>query len=635
MADARKKKIVTNVPETFEFGAETGKILQLVIHSLYANKDIFLRELISNSSDALDKFRYESLSNEKLDDGDAPLKITIKFDEKNSSLTIFDNGIGMSRDELIENLGTIARSGTQKFLENISGNKNADVTLIGQFGVGFYSAFMVASEAEVISRKAGDEQAWVWRSKADGKYTVSQAEEKIGRGTTIKLTIKEDSKEFLDKHRISHIVGTYSDHISFPVELIDEDGAVQSLNAGKALWAKPKSEITQEQYTEFYKHVAHAGDKPWIILHNKVEGAIQYTNLLFIPSAKPFDLFHPDRATRVRLYVKKVFISEQNIDLIPRNLRFLRGIIDSEDLPLNISRETLQHNNILRKINTSITKKVLSELKDKAKKAPEEFAKFWDNFGSVLKEGLCEGIDSSRDQLLEVCHFCTTKSTDKRISLDSYIENMQEGQKAIYYLAGDSLEAIKNSPQLEGFLKKNLEVILLTDSVDDFWTTVNHEYKGFELVSINRSGLNIENLEGSAADKDSKPEQQSQAEQAVEAFKEILQGKVLNVVASRKLSDSPVCLAVQEGAMDMRMERFLLSQNQLASASLKILEINTNNPLVQFIGKNADSQKAKELGLLLFDQACVLEGEPIANPGDFAKRLNKFLEGGILGLSLK
>jgi len=630
MGTARKKKIETTAPETFEFGAETGKILQLVIHSLYANKDIFLRELISNSSDALDKFRYESLSNDKLDESGEPLRITITFDEQNSLLNISDNGIGMNREDLIENLGTIARSGTQKFLEAISGDKKADVTLIGQFGVGFYSAFMVASEAEVISRKAGDSQAWVWRSKADGKYTVSPSEENQGRGTTIKLTIKEDSKDFLDKHRISHIVHTYSDHISFPVELVDEDGTVQNLNAGKALWTKPKSEITEEQYTEFYKHVAHAGDKPWITLHNKVEGAIQYTNLLFIPSVKPFDLFHPDRATRVRLYVKKVFISEQNIDLIPRNLRFLRGIIDSEDLPLNISRETLQHNNVLRKINSSITKKVLGELKDKAKKEPEEFAKFWDNFGSVLKEGLCEGIDASRDQLLEVCHFRTTKSGEKVISLDTYIENMQEGQKSIYYLSGDSLEAIKNSPQLEGFLKKNIEVILLTDSVDDFWTTVNHEYKGHELISINRSGLDIEGLEGKESTKaEETADDQNSTEIAINAFKEILKGKVLNVVASKKLSGSPVCLSVQEGAMDMRMERFLLSQNQLASASLKILEINTNHPLVKFIGENADAEKARELGLLLFDQACIVEGEPITNPGDFAKRLNSFLEGGI------
>lgn len=628
MASTHKKKSQASdvTPETFEFGAETGKILQLVIHSLYANKDIFLRELISNSSDALDKFRYETLTHSNIEESTEPLKITIKIDEKNNILTISDNGIGMNRNDLIENLGTIARSGTQKFLESITGDKKADVTLIGQFGVGFYSSFMVASEAEVISRKAGENQAWVWNSKADGKYTVSEFEGKQGRGTIVKLYIKDECKEFLDKHRISHIVHTYSDHISFPVELIDSDNTSQILNNGQALWTKKKSEITEEQYTEFYKHVAHAGDKPWITLHNKVEGAIQYTNLLFIPSVKPFDLFHPDRATRVRLYVKKVFISEQNIDLIPRNLRFLRGIIDSEDLPLNISRETLQHNNVLRKINSSITKKVLSELKDKATKEPEEFKKFWDNFGSVLKEGLCEGIDSARDQLLEVCHFRTTKSGDKAISLDTYIENLQDGQKTIYYLTGDNLAAIKNSPQLEVFLKKDIEVILLTDSVDDFWTTVNHEYKGFEMVSINRSGLDIDELEGKEAPKESQDANELSTN-TITAFKKILEGKVMNVVASKKLSDSPVCLSVQEGAMDMRMERFLLSQNQLASASLKILEINTNHPLVKFIGENPDTEKSKELGLLLFDQACIVEGESIANPGDFARRLNKVLEG--------
>lgn len=629
MTAARKKKENNNftATETFEFGAETGKILQLVIHSLYADKAIFLRELVSNSSDALDKFRYEALKDNNLEHG-GQLKITLKPDEKNNTLTIMDNGIGMDRSDLIENLGTIARSGTQKFLEALSNDKKGDLSLIGQFGVGFYSAFMVADEITVTSQKAGDSTAWQWHSKADGKYTITQATEKHGNGTIIKLNLKPECKEFIDKHRISHIIHTYSDHISFPVELINEDGEIQVLNTGKALWAKQKSEITEEQYTEFYKHIAHAGDKPWMILHNKVEGNIQYTNLLFIPSVKPFDLFHPDRATRVRLYVKKVFISEQNIDLIPRHLRFLRGIVDSEDLPLNISRETLQHNHVLRKINESINKRVLGELKKKAEKEPEEFAKFWDNFGAILKEGLCEGIDVARDQLLEVCHFRTTKSGSKSISLDNYIKNMVEGQKGIYYLHGDNIDAIKNSPQLEGFIKKDIEVILLTDSVDDFWTTVNHEYKGKELVSINRTGLDIENLENSDKKKEAS-ETKEFLENLIKSFKEILGNKVLNVVASKKLADSPVCLSVQEGAMDMRMERFLLSQNQLASASPKVLEININNPLVKYIGDYPKTERAKELALLLFDQACILEGESINNPGDFAKRLNKFLEGGL------
>ncbi len=626
MPTAHKQKTETTAtaPETFEFGAETGKLLKLVIHSLYANKEIFLRELVSNASDALDKFRYAALTDKHVEQSGDDLKISIKLDEANQILTVTDNGIGMNRDDLVENLGTIARSGTQAFIDAITGDKKNDISLIGQFGVGFYSSFMVADEAVVISRKAGEEQSWEWRSKADGKYTVTQSDEQTSHGTTIKLHIKEECKEFLDKHRISHIVHTYSDHISFPVEL-EIDGEIQNLNTGKALWTKQKSEITEEQYTEFYKHIAHAGDKPWMTLHNKVEGAIQYTNLLFIPSVKPFDLFHPDRATRVRLYVKKVFISEQNIDLIPKHLRFLRGIVDSEDLPLNISRETLQHNNVLRKINTAITKKILSELKDKAKKEPEEFAKFWDNFGAILKEGLCDGTDVSRDLLLEVCHFRTTKSGDKAISLDSYIENMQEGQDKIYYLSGDNLESIKNSPQVEGFIKKDIEVILLTDSVDDFWTTVNHEYKGKELVSINRSGLDIEGIKDKE-ETEATAKDDNSTENAIKAFKDILGDKILNVVASKKLSGSPVCLSVQEGSMDMRMERFLLAQNQLAKASPKILEINITNPLVKYIGENAASEKARELGLLLFDQACIVEGEAIANPGEFSKRLNRLLE---------
>ncbi len=626
---ARKKKPIENNQETFEFEAETGKILQLVIHSLYTNKEIFLRELISNASDALDKYRYESLTNNKEEQSSEPLKIKIEIDNKNNTITITDNGIGMTKQELIENLGTIARSGTQRFLEAMKDSKKPDINLIGQFGVGFYSSFMVADEVIVISKKSEGDEVWQWSSRADGKYTITREENSgnLNRGTKITLFIKDDCKEFLDKHRISHIVRIYSDHIPFPIEFTDSD-QTQILNTVAALWTKQKSDITEEQYTEFYKHIAHAGDKPWMVLHNKVEGNIQYINLLFIPSAKPFDLFHPDRATRIRLYVKKVFISEQNINLIPKHLRFLRGIVDSEDLPLNISRETLQHNNIIHKINSSITKKVLNELKEKAKKEPEEFAKFWANFGAILKEGLCEGIDSTREQLLEVCHFYTTKSGDKIISLDSYISNMREGQDKIYYFSGDNLDAIKNNPQLEGFIEKGIEVILLTDSVDDFWTTVNYEYKGKELVSITRSGLNLDEITNSQSNKEEKSQtNEEDILSIIQSFKEILGDKVMDVVESKKLYSSPVCLAIREGGMDFRMERFRISQNQLPKASPKILEINTKNQLVQYVNKHKNEEKAKELALLLFEQACIIEGEAIDNPAEFARRMNGFLCG--------
>lgn len=610
--------------ETHQFGAETGKILQLMIHSLYTNKDIFLRELISNASDACDKLRYQSVTNKDLKEDVSELGIKITADENSKKLTISDNGIGMNHDDLIANLGTIASSGTQKFLEAASGDSKNMIQLIGQFGVGFYSSFMVANEVEVTSRKAGDDKTWIWRSKADGNYTIEEAAEQAPRGTSITLHIKDDCDEFLDKHRIEHIVRTYSDHISFPVSLTVED-ETSVLNEGSALWKKSKSEITQEQYNEFYKHVAHAGDKPFMVLHNKAEGALEYSSLLFIPSAKPFDLFHPDRATRVKLYVKRVFISEEDNNLVPAYLRFLRGVVDSEDLPLNISRETLQHNNVVHKIKNAITKKVLGELKKKAADEPDEFAKFWNNFGATVKEGLCEGIDANRELLLEVCHFNTTKSEEKLTSLDKYIERMKEGQDKIYYLSGDSIESVKTSPQLEGFLKNDIEVILLTDAVDDFWVNVNHEYKGKEIVSITRAGLDLDFVK----DKDKKEEaNDNKADEAevLSLFKETLGNKVFSVTASKKLADSPVCLTTQEGGMDMRMERFLVSQKQLATATPKVLEVNMSHSIIKHISNNLSAEKSKDLIELLFDEACIIEGEVIADTGAFSKRFNRFLE---------
>ena len=629
---AKEKESNNSNSETHQFGTESSKILQLVIHSLYEKKDIFLRELISNASDACDKLRYEALTDESLL-GDDELRITITADSEGKTLTIADNGIGMNKEDLINNLGTIASSGTQKFLEAATGDAKKDFKLIGQFGVGFYSSFMVADEVTVASSKAGENKTWLWNSKADGSYTISESDiEPKSSGTMIKLHLKDGVEEFLDKHRIKHIVQTYSDHISFPVELADDEkeGDYEVINKGQALWTLPKSKIEDDQYTEFYKHVAHAGDEPWMTLHNKNEGVLEYTNLLFIPSVKPFDLFHPDRATRVKLYVKRVFISDENNNLIPQYLRFLRGVVDSEDLPLNISRETLQHNNVIHKIKGAITKRVLNELKKKAKDDKEHFAKFWSNFGATLKEGLCEGVDANRELLLEVCHFTSTKSKENDlVTLDSYIENMKEGQDKIYYLAADSLEAAKNSPQLEGFIKKDIEVLLLTDSVDDFWVSVNHEYKGKELVSITRSGLDLDSLDDKdASEEDKKKDEQleSDLEETIKLFKEVLTGKIADVKISKKLAQSPVCLTTQEGGMDIRMERFLVSQKQLPSASPKVLELNPDNKIIHFISNNLSAEKSKDLIELLFDEACIIEGETITDTGSFSARFNKFLE---------
>lgn len=625
MAKTNEKQQESGSTETYQFTAETGKILELMIHSLYEKKEIFIRELISNSSDACDKLRYLATTSSDFLQSDEELAIKIELNEKENTFTISDNGIGMSKDDLIENLGTIAKSGTENFLKALK-DKKGDLNLIGQFGVGFYSVFMVADEVKVISRKAGTQEAWEWHSSASSGYTILPSEEKLTNGTIIKLKLKESCKEFTDKYRVSFIVKSYSNHIPFSIELKDSDGATENVNEGSALWTKNKSQITSQEYTDFYKHVAHAGDEPWLVMHNKVEGKVSYTNLLFIPSSKPFDLFHPDRKTRVKLYVKRVFISEENVKILPAHLRFLQGIIDSEDLPLNISRETLQHNNKLEQIRDSVVKKTLSELKKKAENEKEEFKKFWNNFGSIIKEGLCEFGDSNRELLLEVCRFRTTKSGDNLVSLDEYIANMKIDQKEIYFLSGDNIENLLNSPQLEGFAKKDIEVILLTDPVDDFWTQTIHNYKDKDLCSITRSGIN---LEDNKLDEDKKEESSDEKEltkKIVDFFKQNLNGKVADVIASKRLADSPVCLSVPEGSMDIRMERFLISQNQISKAAPKILEFNPHHPIIEYLANNMDNKISIDLANLLLDQAKIIEGEVITDTNDFAKRFNNLIK---------
>jgi molecular chaperone HtpG len=618
-------------PEIRKFDAEVGKILQLMIHSLYTNEDIFLRELISNASDACDKLRYLSLTNPNLVSDDQPLKITISANKAAKTLTITDNGIGMSHEELIENLGTIARSGTQNFIQNLTGDSKKDIQLIGQFGVGFYSAFMVADEVTVISRKAGENQAYIWQSRGDGEYTIKPAEGDSIRGTSITLHLKEGKDEYLDKFRIRFIVTTYSDHISFPVEFIDEEGKALVLNSASALWTRNKSDVTDEQYKEFYKHVAHAGDEPWMILHNRNEGTLEYTNLLFIPTTKPFDLFYPDRKPRVKLYVKRVFITDEGVDVVPSYMRFLRGVVDSEDLPLNISRETLQHNHIIEKIKKSIVKRVISELKKKMESDFESYLQFWSGFGAVLKEGLCEGHEG-KENILEVCLFRSALH-DKLISLDEYISNMKENQENIFYLSGDDPEKLKNSPQLEGFLKRGIDVLLFSDSVDDFWVNVVHEYKEKGLKSVTRTGIDLDKISPLPEEKAEEKKEEMKEEDLtglIEFVKATLGSIIKDAVISNKLTDSPACLTVAEGAMDIRMERFLIDQKQLPHSSPKIFELNVKNPVVKYImtSLSDDSKKTEneELVKLLFDQACIIEGEAINDKGAFSKRINNFLQ---------
>ncbi len=614
--------------ETRKFDAEVGKILHLMIHSLYTNKDIFLRELVSNASDACDKLRYESSKDHDLA-GDSPLKITISTDEAAKTITIKDNGIGMSKEELIENLGTIAKSGTQSFLDHLTGDAKKDVLLIGQFGVGFYSSFMVADEVTVTSRKAGSKEVWTWTSSGDGEFTIEESSTKMDCGTEVSLKLRDGEEDYLDKFRISHIISTYSDHISIPIELVEGKDSTRVLNSSSALWSKPKSEISEEQYNEFYKKIAHAGDTPWMVLHNKNEGAIEYTNLLFIPSTKTVDLFHPDRKCRVKLYIKRVFINDDGVNVIPQYLRFLRGVVDSEDLPLNISRETLQHNQTLEKIRKSIVKRVISELGKKLSDDKKSYLEFWNNFGAALKEGLCESLDSSL-QLLDICLFKSAK-TGEFISLDEYIANMKPDQDAIYYLSGEDDKKILTHPQLEGFLQRDIDVLLFTDTVDDFWINVNHQYKEKSIKSVTRSDINLDE----AADKkdkkkSSKDDSEQNLEKLIDYFKKVLQGLVADVKVSGKLTDSAVCLSVAEGAMDMRMERFLIEQKQLKSASTKILEINSKHKIIQKITQDVVddkiTNKTESLVKILFDEACVIEGEPVHDPRGFVERMNQCLE---------
>lgn len=629
--------------QQYNFDVEVGKILNLMINSLYANKDVALRELVSNASDACDKMRYLIAQNSEIADDD--LKITITTNKEKKQLIIVDNGIGMNQEDLIENLGTIAKSGTENFIKSLTGDKQKDVQLIGQFGVGFYSCFMIAKSVEVITKKYNEDTTWHWQSEGSAQFSINESNEKIAtRGTKIILHLKDDATDFFDRFHIKHVVQTYSDHINFKIDFIPENieaGAkIETLNSASALWKKPKDQITSEQYQNFYKHISHLPGEPFLTLHNNVEGAVSYTNLLFIPSSKPFDLFHPDRKTSVKLYVKRVFISE-DLSLVPACMRFLRGLIDSDDLPLNISRETLQHSVVIDKIRKNVVNKVLSELKKKANDNEEKYLEFWNNFGAVLKEGLCESSEF-REKILEICRFYSSKSPDKYITLAQYLERAKPNQDKIYFLTGETVEKIKSSPQLEIFLQKDVEVLYLIDAVDEFWVTVALPYKDKELQSINRHDIDLENVDKKAEEKSEEDENESKNDQdekdvsnsqfsgLLDFIKNILGDKIKEARISKKLTDSPVCLAVDSKAMDIRLERYLLEQKQLNSASAKILEINPKNKIIKKLNKNYQNDDAKNDAKdsiqTLFDLACIIEDEPIKDAKDFSRRLQKLMK---------
>jgi molecular chaperone HtpG len=613
--------------QTLQFQAEVTRLLHIVTHALYSQKEIFLRELISNASDACDKLRFAAQTEADLWAGDAELKVVLTPDKTAGTLTISDNGIGMSRDELVGNLGTIARSGTGEFAAKMTGDAAKDMALIGQFGVGFYSAFMVSDRVEVISRKAGEAQAWRWTSDGSGQFTIGEAE-KAGRGTTIVLRLRKGEEEFLEEPRLSHIVRTYSDHIALPV-MLEVDGRSETLNSASALWARPKSEVSDEQYQSFYHHVSHAFDDPWLTLHARAEGKLDYSLLLFVPSSRPHDLFDPARKAAIRLYVRRVFITDRCDELVPAWLRFLRGVVDSADLPLNVSREMLQHNPVLSRIKQAITRRVLTELEKKAGKDAGDYEKFWEAFGPVLKEGLYEDPEH-REAILKLARFRSSQR-DGWVSLDDYIAAMRDGQAAIYVINGEQMEQLKRSPQLEGFRAKNVEVLLLTDPVDDFWLSVVRDYAGKAIKSASRAGADLDGITGPA---DSKPAEERPDDAAigtlVAALKQILGDAVKDVRESKRLTDSPVCLSAAEGDIDMHLERLLRQHQQLAKASARILEINPGHALIRALAGRAQQPGAvdalEDAAHLLLDQARLVEGEPLADPLHFAQRLARLME---------
>ena len=619
--------------ETFTFQAEVGKILDIVAHSLYSEKEVFLRELISNASDACDKLRYAAISDSSLSINNSDFKIEIEANKKEKILVLKDNGIGMTKEELIESLGTIAKSGTQAFMETLKNKDDKEVqsSLIGQFGVGFYSAFMVSDSITVESKKAGSSESWSWTSDGKGSFEIDSIK-KEDVGTKVILSINDKDKEYLDPDRIETIVKKYSDHIAQPVSLKSTKKGEEDkvLNNASALWTRDKKDITAEQYKEFYHHVGMAYDDPWMTLHNKAEGLISYINLLFIPSSRPYDIFNPDRKANLKLYVRRVFITDDCEGLIPPYLRFVKGIIDTDDIDLNVSREMLQNNPVVAKIKSAIIKRVISELKKKANKEPDDYAKFWDAFGAVLKEGIHEDF-TNRDKILEVCRFNSSES-DKLISLDDYVSRMKDGQDKIYYVSGEDKNKLSQSPHLEGFKAKGIEVIYMTDPVDEFWLPSVGKFSEKDFQSITKGGADLDKIKSDKKSKDKKKDNKN-IDKLIASIKVALGDEVKEVKSSDRLTDSAVCLVAGEGDMDMHLEKLLKQHQQIDSTSQKILEVNPDHPLIKDLLKIVNNDKDKKVfddaSWLLLDQARIIEGQPVSDPNKFAKRMNTLLQKGI------
>ena len=613
--------------ETLGFQAEVRQLLDLMIHSLYSNKEIFLRELVSNASDAADKLRHEALTDDKLYEDDAELNIRVAFDPKARTVTVSDNGIGMSRAEVIDHIGTIAKSGTRQFLEALTGDKSRDLKLIGQFGVGFYSSFIVAEKVTLTTRRAGlgPEHGVRWESAGQGEYSIETVEKKT-RGTEVTLHLRAGEDEFLDGFRLRSIVHKYSDHITLPIvmkaEAKDED---ETVNKASALWARPKNEITAEEYDEFYKHVGHDFEAPLAHVHSRVEGKQEYISLLYIPQRAPFDLWDREKRHGIKLYVKRVFIMDDAEQLMPNYLRFVRGVIDSSDLPLNISREILQHNRDIDAIRSGSVKKVLDLLADMAEKDKDKYAKFWSEFGRVLKEGIVED-NANRERIAGLLRFSSTHADQETpdVALADYISRMKPEQDKIYYVTADSFAAAKHSPHLEIFRKKSIEVLLLHDRVDEWLVMHLTEFDKKPLQSVAKGALDLGKLE----DQEEKQQQEQAAadfKELIEKMKQALDGQVKDVRLTHRLTDSPACLVTDEHDIGANLERLLKAAGQKAPAGKPILEINPTHPIVTRLKAEADAKRLDDWTRILHDQALLAEGGELADPGSFVTRLNGLL----------
>ncbi|MDR3477077.1 MAG: molecular chaperone HtpG [Gammaproteobacteria bacterium] len=631
--------------ETLNFQAEVKQLLNLVVHSLYSNKEIFLRELISNASDASDKLRFEALSDSALLENDTELKIKVSFDEKARTITISDNGIGMTRDEVIDNLGTIAKSGTREFLAHMSGDQKKDAHLIGQFGVGFYSAFIIADKVTVISRRAGltSEHGVRWESNGEGEYTIANVD-KASRGTDIILHLKEGEDEFLNDWRLRTIITKYSDHINIPVmmrklpemdEKPEENAPVEweSVNRATALWVLPKNTITDEQYKEHYKHLAHDYEEPLAWSHNQVEGGnLDYTSLLYLPAHAPFDLWQKDKQHGLKLYIQRVFIMDQVEQFLPHYLRFMRGVVDTNALPLNISREILQDNPTINKLRSALVKRILDLLEKIAKDEPEKYATFWQQFGTVLKEGPAEDF-ANRAKVAKLLRFASTHTdtSAQTTSLDDYISRMKPEQKKIYYVTAETFNAAKSSPHLEIFRKNNIEVLLLSDRIDEW--LVNHlaEYEGKTLQSVAKGELNIDEIASTETEKEKEEHKQAEEKAKVEFdgvishVKTILGDQVKDVRISNRLTNSPACLVSDENDMGLQLQRLLKAAGQDIAEIKPIFELNPEHPLLLKLKAEADQERFSDLTHILFGQAILAEGAQLKDPAAFVSRVNKLL----------